>query len=363
MLANFDPAPFIAHIWKPSKSARGWSFVAILGAMSLIPIASMEGCSAQDSEVQAAREQRPFFQTEQGTETHGRKNWLDHLIEADPGKLEVEMASDYQEHAPAVVAVMPFCDKGSANFTIDKIPVTFRNKEQQDKWAWTDSQRLRRSVMGYLAQREFTVVNPLAVDAVLKARGIDNMEKLRKMSPIQLGKLLGADALVYGEVNNYEGYYFGIVSAYRVGISTWMLSTRDGETLMRETGGRYSVDISPALSPQDFLINSVLSLLEFRDVTLARAEEEVSRELVLRIPVSKKLEEQVATSAVRHADEVDSQQLEADLGPRMRAKTPMAGVIASSALLSRDRDSHFDRMSFRPGVESRIIETSSPTAR
>jgi hypothetical protein len=42
---------------------------------------------------------------------------------------------------------------------------------------------------------------------------------------------------------------------------TWMLSTRDGETLMRETGGRYSVDLSPALSPQDFLINSAVTLL------------------------------------------------------------------------------------------------------
>ena len=71
---------------------------------------------------------------------HGRKNWLDHLIEVDPGSLAVEMASDYQERAPTVIAVMPFCDKGSANFTVDKVPVTFRNEQEQHKWAWTDSQ-------------------------------------------------------------------------------------------------------------------------------------------------------------------------------------------------------------------------------
>lgn len=237
ILVDLCSAPFIVRIRKPLRNARRVNLLVIVSAISLISTAALEGCSTQDLEVQAAREQRPFFQTEQETETHGRKNWLDRLIELDPGKLEVEMASDYQEHAPAVIAVMPFCDKGSANFTVDKIPVTFRNQQEQDKWAWTDSQRLRRSVMGYLAQREFTVLNPIAVDAVLKRRGIDNMEKLRKTSPIELGKLLGADALVYGEVNNYEGYYFGIVSAYRVGISTWMLSTRDGETLMREMGG------------------------------------------------------------------------------------------------------------------------------
>jgi len=313
--------------------------------------------------VQEAREQRPFFETEQATDTHGRKNWLDRVIEADPGKRDVEVASDYQEHAPAVIAVMPFCDKGSGNFTIDKIPVTFRNEQAQDQWAWTDSQRLRRSVMGHLAQREFTVINPISVDAVLKSRGIDNMEKLRKMSPIELGKLLGADALVYGEVNSYEGYYFGIVSAYRVGISTWMLSTRDGETLMRENGSRYSVDISPALSPEDFLINSALTLLDFRDIALARAEEEVSRELVLQIPVSDKLREQLAATAIQHADEVELQQLEADQGPRIRRNQSTAGDLASSATPARHEDSHFERASFDSGTESKIGEGQGPISK
>src|ERR1039458_7315255 len=109
ILADFDSL-LIVHMSKPLQSARRLSLLAIVGAISLISTASLEGCSTQDLEVQAAREQRPFFQSEQETETHGRKNWLDRLIEVDPGKLEVEMVSDYQEHAPGVIAVMPFCD-------------------------------------------------------------------------------------------------------------------------------------------------------------------------------------------------------------------------------------------------------------
>src|ERR1039457_696736 len=111
----------------------------------------MSGCASENLE---ARDERPFFQEERATETHGRKNWIDRLIEADLGQLKVEMASDYQDHPPAEIAVMPFCDKGNANFTVDKIPITFRDKDEQDQWAWTDAQRLRRSMMGYLAQRE-----------------------------------------------------------------------------------------------------------------------------------------------------------------------------------------------------------------
>jgi len=254
-------------------------------------------------EAQHAREERPFFQQEQETEIHGRKNWLDYLVETDPGTFRVETAAGYEEHPPAVIAVLPFGDLGDANFTIDKIPITFRNKEEQEHWAWTDAQRLRLSVMGHLAQREFTIVNSISVDAILKQLGINNMRKLKRVSPLLLGRLLGADGLVYGEVDNYEGYYFGIVSAYLVAVRMWMISAHDGETLINAKGSRYSVGLEPALSPQGVAISSiktllsVKTLLEFRDVTLARAEEEVGRELVLRIPVSETLKMQLAERA------------------------------------------------------------------
>ena len=46
---------------------------------------SLTGCASVSLETQHAREERPFFQQEQETEIHGRKNWLDYLVEADPG--------------------------------------------------------------------------------------------------------------------------------------------------------------------------------------------------------------------------------------------------------------------------------------
>ena len=286
--------------------------LVLAGPLVLCASFGVSGCATQNPELQASRERRPFFQEERATETHGKKSLLDRMIELDPGKLNVETATDYQDRPPAVIAVMPFGDHGSGNFTVDRIPITFRNQEEKDNWSWTDAQRLRRSMVGFLAEREFVVINPIAVDAVLKERGIDTMEKLRKASPIELGRLLGADALVYGTVDSYQGYYFGLMSAYQVGVSTWMLSTRDGETLLKENGNRYSVDLEVALSPQDALINSVATLLEFRDITLARAETEVARELVLRIPTSEKLKTQLAAKAVQRADQIESEEAKAD---------------------------------------------------
>jgi hypothetical protein len=95
-------------------------------------------------------------------------------------------------------------------------------------------------------------VNPIAVDAVLHERGIDNMKKLRAADPILLGRLLGADALIFGQVDSYM-----LLFSYEVGITMRMVSTLNGEELMRASGTRYSVDLEPALSPQDVAINSL----------------------------------------------------------------------------------------------------------
>ena len=185
------------------------------------------------------------------------------------------------------------------------------------------------------------------------------MGKLRRASPIELGRLLGADALVYGEVNNYEGYYFGLLSAYEVGIGTSMVSTRDGETLMRESGGRYSVDLSPALSPQDAIVNSIMTLLEFRDVTLARAEDEVSRELVLRIPVSDKLQQQLAAKAIQHADEIEAEESDASPQPRHH----VGAALNDSRSQEAESHSTTGRIRSPPLSDRRASTRADPTNR
>src|ERR1700716_483227 len=58
------------------------------GCMLLAPIV-LSGCSS------AKYEERSFFRKEYGLETHGRKTLLDHLIEVDPGRLDVHLAANY----------------------------------------------------------------------------------------------------------------------------------------------------------------------------------------------------------------------------------------------------------------------------
>jgi len=283
--------------------------------LPLLLVLPIGGCSSQQN-----YESRPFYQPELATETHGKKTLFDRIIETDPGGLEVELAKDYEQHPPATIAVLPFTDRGSAQYAVNKIPFSFRNKEQRDEWAWTDAQRLRRAFVAYFSEREFKVVNPIEVDAVLQSHGINNEEDLEKVSPLTLGKWFNCDAVMFGTVDSYDAYYLALVSGYVVGVSSRMVSTHDGETLMRGQGSRYSLNVMPALDMEDIVINSAQSLLQLRDVELARAEEEVARELVIRIPVSDQLRTAMANNAVQRAREAEKTDEEA------RRRTPIITV-------------------------------------
>jgi hypothetical protein len=250
-------------------------------------------------------ESRPFFQHEYAADSHGQKNILDRIIETDPGGFKVETSPQYLKNPPERIAVLPFADIGSANLVVDKIALTHRSKIERANWAWTDSQRLRRSLDGYLAQREF-IVSPLdGVDAVLRARDIDTPAKLYQTAPEELGRLLGVDAIVYGTVMHYEAYYFLLVAGWQVGVEVSMVSTHGGENLVMATGSRYAVQVMPALSVQDIVINSAQNVLQLRDILLARAEEETCREIVHRIPVSQDLKARIEQRALDDAGEAD----------------------------------------------------------
>ena len=246
---------------------------------------------------QAALNDRTFFRNEYEVDTHGRKTWFDHLVETDPGGIKAHVAPEYESIAPARIAVLPFVDSGSAQFVVDKRPLTARSPEQQADWAWTHSNRLRRAVDGYLSSREFLVENLIQVDQIMKEHRIYDATSLGRMSPQVLGQLLGVDAVVYGEVTQYEAYYLALVSAYQIGVRIRMVSTHDGSELFTAEGSRYDVDVAPAFDPVDVAINSAFTLLQLRDIVLARAEDESAREIILRIPRSQRLQDELIEEA------------------------------------------------------------------
>ena len=93
-----------------------------LALVSLAILGPLAGCGTQTN-----YQDRTFFRDEYGLETHGRKTWFDHLVELDPGVPRTQVAANYEQDAPAKIAVLPFADRGSAQYVVDKIPLTHRN--------------------------------------------------------------------------------------------------------------------------------------------------------------------------------------------------------------------------------------------
>ena len=260
----------------------------------ILAVLLCSGCAASHP---AQYDTRPFYLTDQDVETHGKKTWFDHVVEVDPGHVKFQLAKDYQDDPPIRIAVLPFVDRGSAQYVVDKIALSRRDQVEREEWAWTYANRLRKNITGQIAEREFEVVPLPAVDATLKDHGINDWKELQQVPPEQLGQWLGADTVVYGEVLRYEAFYAFLVSGWSVGAEVHMVSTRDGHQIFESSDTRNAIDLLPAFDPIDIGINSGLALLELRDVTLARAEYEVAREIVLRIPTAQRNPEKLELAA------------------------------------------------------------------
>src|SRR5262249_54264996 len=145
---------------------------------------------------------------------------------------------------------------------------------------------------------------------------------------------LGVDAVVYGEVTHYEAYYLALVSAYQVGMRIRMVSTHDGRELFTAEGSRYDVNVAPAFDPMDIAINSFCTLLQLRDIVLARAEDESAREIILRIPRSQRLQDEL----IEEATDAPSQSKQEDVATLPRDGGLQASTNIERASMTRPTD-------------------------
>jgi len=267
------------------RSPRSHPIFGSWGSSTIVTVLLLlAGCSNTSTQYRT----RPFFLPEEEATTHGRKAWYDRIVEVDPGSAKFTVAADYEKAPPKKIAVLPFTDLGDGSFVVDRIPILRRSDQERARWGWSHANHLRRAFAGDVATREFTLVPLLAIDAVLAERGITDYDELNALPPTEIGRWLNADAIVYGEVVNYEAYYGFLVAAWRVTARVRMVSAHDGHELFSCEDTRYSTNVTPAFDPIDIAINSALNVLELRDITLARAENEVGRDIVLRLPVAER---------------------------------------------------------------------------
>ncbi|NOZ23512.1 MAG: hypothetical protein GXP25_20745 [Planctomycetes bacterium] len=101
--------------------------------------------------------------------------------------LKTRMAADFDPVKPMRVAVLPFTVK----------------KKSQRKGA----EKVRRAFAAKLQESNLEVADIAYVDRILAMNGWQNAGELQTIPPQELGESLGVDALIYGEVTQWDKLY------------------------------------------------------------------------------------------------------------------------------------------------------------
>ena len=262
------------------KMVKGFAILLLISLFAT-------GCFSRNYVKRKTTGEEPFFQNEEGIAEHGKKKTIDRIYQIDPGGKEFEISDKYYTDPPRKIAILPFDNLVGGNYILNSIPIPRFSDKEEDGWNWTYANRLRRFFFGHFAAREFVDIELMYVDKMLEALGILTPNDLYKVPAQELGRILDADALIYGQVTEYKNSYYTLFAQIQIGLRVKCVSTEDGTVYFEGEHIRHDNDIRVATNPLDFVIASFQNYMSLRDVYAARASEEVVRELVIRIPIVK----------------------------------------------------------------------------
>lgn len=117
-------------------------------------------------------------------------------------------------------------DHLSRNTTVAILPVGTTEPGQQEA-----AHLLRRDLYASLKQSRFRVLERYVVDGLLKQHGMTKPEDFNQVSPIKLGEVLGADAVLISTMTKVKRSYFVLHSSIELGVTATLTDTRTGELL------------------------------------------------------------------------------------------------------------------------------------
>src|SRR3990170_4515891 len=115
-----------------------------------------------------------------------------------------------EEHQPVTVAVLPFLDQS-------------RSKE--------GSVAVRKGFYNHFSSLPFQNMQMQRVDNLLAKANLADTEVLYKTKPQELGKILNVDAVVFGDISNFDKLFAVMYSQVSVGAEIKMYDTKTGNFL------------------------------------------------------------------------------------------------------------------------------------
>ena len=161
------------------------------------------------------------------------------------------------------MAVLPFMDKTGAN-GLAKI--------------------VRGAFYCQLSVRRYRDIELHVVDRILEAHDLSDPDVLFKLPIKELGRLLNADTLVFGEITSYQKLFLGVYSQMAVGATITIWDSRSGQIVWsdRHIARLHEGGIPFSLIELPFI--SFRSGYNLRERIKMRTVDELSRYLTGRIP-------------------------------------------------------------------------------
>ncbi len=180
-----------------------------------------------------------------------------------PFKGEYRVDPSLRAHPPQTVAVLPFLNKTGKKEAFDIV---------------------RQSFHGHFSTLKYTPVPLFKVDQVLRQADLDTPEKVAQTPPQKLREILHTDAIIRGEITNFDRIYAGIYSQVAVGAEVQMIEGKSGKELWwgKHVSRKHAGGVST--TPVGLILTAVSTALNMREIELLRSSDDLFRDMVKTIP-------------------------------------------------------------------------------
>jgi len=168
-----------------------------------------------------------------------------------------------EKHTPRTVAVLPF-------YNVSK--------------SQAGSSEVRKGFYNHFSSLPFKDMELYRVDDLLLKAGLTDPEVIRKTSPRKLGEILGVDAVVFGEISNFDKIFAVVYSQVSVGAEIKMYDAKTGHFLW---SGKHVTRIHEGgvtTTPLGLIATVIATSMNIRDIQLLRACDDLFRDMVKTLP-------------------------------------------------------------------------------
>jgi parallel beta-helix repeat protein len=169
-----------------------------------------------------------------------------------------------EAHMPRTVAILPFVDRSGSQEGFETV---------------------RKGFYNHFSGLPFTDVELYRVDRLLRKAGLTDPEVIANTSTQRLGEILNVDAVIMGDVSNFDKFYAVLYSQVAVGAKIEMFDTKSGHLLWSAEHVARTHKGGLSTSPVGLIAPIVSTAMNMRDIQLLRACDDLFRGMVTTIPV------------------------------------------------------------------------------